>query len=146
MIKKIVLICCVLLPIFGQAQELKEEKVPSILNNKFKLKFPKAKDIEWEKIGNLYKVEFELGKSLDYKVWFDKFGKLLKNSEELLVSELPQKIRSSILTAYTNARIDEVFKVTEGLITRYEVKLRSGAKDWLVIYDEEGHPLEVKED
>lgn len=135
-----------LLPLFGQAQELPEEKVPSILNNKFKLKFPKAKDIEWEKIGNLYKVEFELGKSLDYKVWFDKFGKLLKNSEQLLADELPQKISSSIHTAYKNARIDEVFKITEGLITRYEVKIRSGLKDWVVTYDEEGHPLEVKED
>ena len=48
------------------AQDLTESQVPSVIVNNFKKEFPKASDVEWEKKGEQYNVEFEIGWGIDY--------------------------------------------------------------------------------
>lgn len=60
------------------AQNMDRRQVPSVVLNNFDLQFPKAVDVEWEKIGDPFKVDFETGRSNDHTIWYDALGDLVR--------------------------------------------------------------------
>ena len=58
---------------YAMAQDVPKSQVPAEVSNAFASKFAKAKDVEWEMEGDLYKVDFEVG-SRDHEAWIDKSG------------------------------------------------------------------------
>ena len=70
------------------AQDIPQHNVPSVILNAFSAAYPNAADIEWEKKGNIYNVEFEIGKT-EHEIWYNAEGKVLKHKTEIPLSEVP---------------------------------------------------------
>lgn len=95
--------------------------------------------MEWEKKGENYKVEFEIGYSkYDHSVWYNKEGLLVRHKEEISKKDLPESIRSVINRDYKWYWIHEAEKITEVSQTLYRVELISFSKEWDLIFDETG--------
>lgn len=138
--KKFILIALSLFSFsFVQAQGLSREQVPSVVLNNFDLQFPKAMDVEWEKKGELFKVDFETGRHTDHNVWFDASGDLVKHEKDISKSELPAAVLSRIQADFKGYNLDDIEMVTTGEGTQYEVELDAAfMQEWKVILDEKG--------
>lgn len=131
--------------VFGQ--DISRREVPSIILNNFQNTFPKAKDIEWEKKGDHYKVEFEIGFwNDDQTTWYSSEGQLLRHQEEISKKELPDLIRSTIDKDYRWYLITDVARITKEQSTHYQVELKSFTKEWKLLFDESGKILYQKPD
>ena len=124
---------------FVQAQDLSREQVPSVVLNNFDSQFPKAMDVEWEKKGDLFKVDFETDRHTDHNVWYDASGDLVKHEKDIAKSELPAAVLSLIQTDFKGYNLDDIEMVTTREGTQYEVELDAVFKqEWKVILDEKG--------
>lgn len=119
------------------AQDIRQSEVPSVVLNAFQSKFSNAADVEWEMKGDLYKVEFEIGK-FDHDLWIDKNGKVVKHKEELSKSDLPPAINDKIKAEYKDYRVDDVYKIeSDGKVT-YEVDLDGNRGDREITFAPDG--------
>lgn len=119
------------------AQDIRQSEVPSVVLNAFQSKFSNAADVEWEMKGDLYKVEFEIGK-FDHDLWIDKNGKVVKHKEELSKSDLPPAINDKIKAEYKDYRVDDVYKIeSDGKVT-YEVELDGNRGDREITFAPDG--------
>src|SRR5690554_7865816 len=87
------------------AQDIPQSEVPSVVLNTFKKEFPKAVDIEWEKKGEQFNVEFELGWSVDYEAWFSADGKLIRYTEDIPAKDLPSAVKNTITSRSEERRV-----------------------------------------
>lgn len=125
---------------FGQ--EMAESQVPSLIINNFHASFPKAYDVDWEMDGELYKTEFETGLAgTDHDTWYDKAGNLVRHKEEISKSDLPEKVLAKIKSDYTDYRIDDIKRITEGKIAIYTLELKTFTEEWKVVFDNNGNVL-----
>ncbi len=124
------------------AQDLRKSEVPSVVLNQFNSKFPKAFDVEWEKDGDLYKVEFETKWNNDHDVWFNSEGKIIKQKEELSARDLPQAIKDYINQEYKNYKVDDVDKITENNRVIYKVEVENRKREINLFFNEDGTLVE----
>jgi len=124
------------------AQDLRKSEVPSVVLNQFNSKFPKAFDVEWEKDGDLYKVEFETKWNNDHDVWFNSEGKIIKQKEELSARDLPQAIKDYINQEYKNYKVDDVDKITENNRVVYKVEVENRKREINLFFNEDGTLVE----
>ena len=122
--------------IFGQ--DIPESQVPSVILNNFKKEFPKASDIEWEKKGDLYNVEFEIGWFTDYEAWFSSDGKLTRYTQDITDADFPKAIAKTIKSQYSAYRIDDVEKIVENGVETYKVELEKGHEEMDVLFSKDG--------
>lgn len=145
--KNLILFTLLLISSFAQAQDLSKREVPSVILNNFQSAFPKASDVEWEKKGDQYKVEFEIGYwNNDQSAWYDQEGKLLRHQEEISKKDLPRKIYDQIQTEYKWFVISDIEKITSEDETLYKVELKSFTKEWKILYDETGSVIRKERD
>ncbi len=123
------------------AQDMPESQVPSVIVNNFKKEFPKAYDVEWEKKGEQYNVEFEIGAGTDYEAWFTNSGKLIKYKQEVTSTNLPQAIKNAIHSNYPGYRIDEVKKYVENGVETYKVEIEKGSEELKLRFSNDGKIL-----
>jgi len=128
------------------AQDIPASQVPSVIANKFATQFPKAKDIDWEIKGELYNVEFELGRNIDHEVWYDHKGVMVRHKEEIDKNSLPAAVTAKLGKDFKGYRIDDPEKITEGSKVIYKLELKSITKDWDIVIDSQGNILKQKED
>ena len=128
------------------AQDIPQSQVPSVILNKFKSDFPKAKDIEWELQSEMYNVEFEIGRSVDHEIWYDKSGNLIKHKEDISKNDLPSTVSAVLQKDFKGYKIDDVEKLTEGSAVTYKMELNSMNKDWDIVMDANGKILKQKAD
>lgn len=128
------------------AQDLKTNEVPANLQSTFTTAYSNATDIEWEKKGDHYKVEFEINK-LDHDIWYDAEGKVVKSKIEISESELPAAIGNAVKSKYADYMIDSIeVREQEGSKT-YEVEIEKGwFKERKLILDDSGKILSDQED
>ena len=107
------------------AQDLKMEDVPSNLMTTFSSAYANAKDIEWEKKGNDFKVEFEVNR-LDHDIWYDAQGGVIKSKIEISASALPSIITSAVKTKYPDYKIDSVEVLELNGVKSYKVEIEKG--------------------
>lgn len=129
-----------------KAQDIPSSQVPSVIANKFATQFPKAKDIDWEMKGELYNVEFELGRDIDHEIWYDKAGNIVKHKQDITERDLPAAIKSKLQKDFNGYRLDDLEKITEGSKSIYKMELKSSAKDWDIVMDASGNILKQKPD
>lgn len=122
----------------GFAQDIPQGEVPAAVMQSFNEKFPKASDIEWERKGELYEVEFVLGRFDDHEALFDASGNLTRHKGEIAKSSLPKAVADAIATKYPKYRIDDVDKITEGDRVTYKTELENGQEDFNVVFSEDG--------
>ncbi|WP_134088732.1 PepSY-like domain-containing protein [Olivibacter sp. XZL3] len=125
---------------FGQ--DIQASQVPSVVVNSFHKSFRDATDIEWERQGDLYKVEFETGLlAKDHDAWYDKGGKLIEHKEEISKATLPAKVLATLKKDFNGYRVDDVKKVTKRQGVIYIVELESNAEELKVMLDTNGGVL-----
>jgi len=115
------------------AQKNQEKNVPAVVKAAFENQFKNAKDVEWEKEGNNYEVEFEMGE-VEQSVLYDATGNLIETEVEIKVSELPSGAQDYLKAKY-KGKIKEASKITDALGTEtYEAEVKG--KD--IIFDANG--------
>ena len=138
------MMCALLLVIYSIsfAQDILERKVPSNIIQKFHKLYPKAYDVEWEKEGELYKVEFELGLlEVDHDIWFDKNAEIIRHREEIEKAELPRDVTTYLQDKFKGYRIDEMLRITEGDEIVYRVKVKSPQEVAKLVFDINGQRI-----
>ncbi len=123
------------------AQNIPQSQVPSVVINKFKAEFPKAKDVEWELKGEVYNVEFEIGWFSDYEAWFSGSGQLLKYAEEISKGDLPTAVKDAISKQFPGYRIDGAKKNVEKSVESYSVEIEKGKDERDLLFSGEGKLL-----
>ncbi|MGC1633255.1 MAG: PepSY-like domain-containing protein [Gelidibacter sp.] len=128
------------------AQDLKNSEVPSNLQSVFSKAYSNAKDIEWEKKGDHFKVEFEINR-MDHDVWYDAQGKVLKSKIKISKKELPSVVASAIKTKYPDYKIDSVEVQEQNDIKSYEIEIEKGwNEERKLVIDSSGKILRDIED
>lgn len=129
------------------AQDLMPNQVPQAVSDAFSQQFSNAKDIEWEKQGNQFEVEFETGWSRDHVAWFSEEGELVYLKEDIRNRDLPEAVQSRIASDFSDYRIDDAEKITEGEQVTFEVSLDSRRMaDIDVIISESGEIIQQSYD
>lgn len=130
--------------LLGKAQDLRKEEVPSLILNEFIRQFPRAKQVEWELERGYYQVEFKKSNGLDQEVCFNELAQVIKEKEEVKISELPVKIRERIMKEFPGYSMDELERISDGKgITGYKIELESlFQEDLKVFMDEKGQVLQ----
>ena len=108
------------------AQDLKSSEVPKSFTEGLLKVYPNATDIEWERSGTDYKVEFEVGK-MEHEIWFNRDGKMVKVEKDITSAEIPTNLKEIIKRDYPNYRIDSVESVEMDGDVTYVVELE---KSW----------------
>lgn len=126
------------------AQDVPESEVPSVILNTFKKEFPKASDVEWERQGEQYNVDFEIGFFTDFEAWFDASGKLLRQSEDISESDLPNAVKDAIKKQFDGYHIDDVEKITESNVETFLVEIEKGNDEKHLYFSNDGKIVKNK--
>jgi hypothetical protein len=124
------------------AQDIPQPEVPAAVLNTFQSKFPDAKDADWEMDGDLYKVDFEIGKR-EHDLWIDKSGIIKKHKEDFPKSKLPAAIHQKLKSDFATYTIDDADKFEEDGKVRYKIKLKSPTGEREVWLDADGSVKEA---
>jgi uncharacterized membrane protein YkoI len=107
------------------AQDLRMDEVPANLQSAFSKTYSTAKDVEWEKNGDHYNVEFEVNR-MDHDIWYDGEGNVMKSKMEIPKNQLPTKIASAVKTKYADYKIDSVEVYEQAGTKIYKVDIEKG--------------------
>jgi len=128
------------------AQDMNPSDVPANLTETFQQAHPNATDVEWEKEGDSFKVEFDIDRN-EQEIWYSADGNMAKTEKEIGESDLPQAISSAISSNYSDYKIDSVEMTEENGETTYEVELEKGWDDEKnVLFDANGKVLNEWDD
>lgn len=129
--------------LFSCAQTINPASAPAVVVNAFQQQFPKANDIEWEKKGANYEVEFEIGiKDKDHKLLIDPSGKILSHKQDIYKSELPAAVLNAIAQQFPDHKIDDVEKIEANGVTTYKMEVNRKPEEWKVLFSEDGKLLD----
>lgn len=131
------LAACLLFSGLSYSQDLVPDEVPSIVLNSFNKSFPRAVEVEWQKKGELFNVEFDL-KKRDHEVWLKKDGEIVKHEQEIKARELPEAVSTSIQEQFRGYRIEDVEKVEEGRQVSYKMELETITDEQKLVFDKNG--------
>lgn len=120
------------------AQDIPESQVPSVIVNSFKKEFPKASDVEWERQGDQYNVDFEIGWFTDYEAWFTASGKLIRYTEDISEGDLPKTVKHAIKNQYKGYRIEDAKKIIENGVETYSVEIEKGNDERDLVFSTNG--------
>lgn len=124
------------------AQEIPQSEVPSVIANRFQQDFPEAKDIEWERKGDFYEVEFEIGRpDKDHKIRYDAQANVLRHKAEITKQDLPAEIAQILDTDYPAYRIKDIKKIVDGNTTLYTLEAKTPIEEWELVFDSQGRLL-----
>lgn len=125
------------------AQDIPQSSIPSVVLNAFQQKFPQASDVEWEKKGEVYEVEFDLAFK-DHKLLIDSAGKLIKHKEEINAVDLPAAVKETIKKGFLTYKIEDTDRIeTEGLVI-YKIELENSTQEQKIYVGEDGKIIESK--
>ena len=125
----------------ASAQDVPQNQVPSVVVNAFQTNFSKAVDVEWEREGELYKCEFELGR-IDHNVWLDQSGNVTKHKEEISRDDIPAAVMQKLKSDFKDYTVDDADKIeTDGKVY-FEVELDSDKGDREVLVASDGTIME----
>lgn len=129
-----------------QAQDIPSSKVPEAVKNALMKIHSNAKGIEWEKTGESYNVEYEIGRK-DHELWISPEGEILRHKEDISSSNLPQSIKNKIKSEYKGYRIEDAEKLTVKNQVFYKIELdgRGNNSDLDLILDANGNSQDNKE-
>lgn len=105
------------------AQKLKSEAVPSAVKESVAKKYPSAKVEEWEKEGENYEAELEMGKE-ELSLLLDASGNILETETEIEIKDLPAAVTDYISKNVKGKKIKEASKIvtSNGTVT-YEAEV-----------------------
>jgi len=131
------------LSLISCAQNMSHTQVPAVVINAFQQQFPKASDVEWERKGPVYEVEFETGLSgKDHTVLIDSLGKITSHKQDITEQELPAAVLQAIKQQFNGYRLDDMESIdTNGTMT-YKTELKKKPEEWKVLFSADGKILQ----
>ncbi|MDR2475591.1 MAG: PepSY-like domain-containing protein [Bacteroidales bacterium] len=108
----------------GDDTDISSSNVPAAIIGNFNTVFPNARDIDWDYVGDVYKVDFEIN-NVDYDAWYNQNGTLLVYKFDITKASLPQNIQTAISTQFSGYRIEDAEKVVKINSTGYWVELEN---------------------
>ena len=133
--KSVIMITFIMVSLVSFAQKTKEQNVPLVVKKALLQKFPKAKEIKWDKEGKNFEASFDLN-NVDNSVLFSQDGKIVETEIEIKVSQLPKNALQYLNDNYKNQKVKEAAKiVTEKGNVIYEAEIKG--KD--LFFDENGN-------
>lgn len=90
--------------------------------------------------GNIYHVEFEIGKT-EHKIWYNAEGKVLKHKTEIPLSEVPAAVTEMLRSDFSDYKIDDIDLVEEDGKTFYVVDLDGSPSDRVLHVSPDGKVL-----
>lgn len=108
-----------------RAQDIPASSVPTAVKNALLSTHSNPRDVEWEKKGANYKVEYDIGRN-DHELWITPSGEVIKHKEGVSSSNLPMAVKNLIKTDYKAYKIDDTDKLTVGSNVLYKVELEKG--------------------
>lgn len=121
------------------SDDVAPDSVPEAVRTSLLAQFPNAVNVEWEKAGANYEVDFDID-MIDYDALMAADGTILKYKHDIQAAELPETIANALSTSYPDARIEDPEKLYEGQQLYYQVELEGGNAQKLV-YSEDGQQV-----
>ena len=125
------------------AQDIDVSNVPSVVLNSFNKNFPTATDVEWERKGELFNVEFDV-KFRDHEAWLNSKGGIVKHKKQLKAGELPVAVANTIKQNFKGYRIDDVDQYEERKQFFYKVELKNYGEERNLVFDQKGKQVDVR--
>ena len=110
-------------------QRITEAKVPSVVVNTLKTKYPTAEKADWRKSNDLYEAEIDVAKDNELTVRIDATGNLLMQKQDILQDDLLPVIQSFIDEKYSGYTIDDMHKIDNNGTIYYQVDLDARRKN-----------------
>lgn len=133
----------VAISLFACGQQISSAKVPSLVLNALKVKYPTASNIDWEMKKNLYEAEFDKD-SLEMTVTIDLSGNIKRLEHEINPGVLPLNIVAVLREKYKDYKIDEADKIEMNNKVYYEVELEGiNKKNLELVFAEDGKQAEA---
>lgn len=130
--------------LYAQHKKYTEKDMPDEVISSFQKYFPGAEvlgyDKETENGTTTYEVECISGDRKD--IQFEKDGTIIEIEEEMNISDLPEKVVTSLNNNYNSPEILKTEKVTKGNDTLFEVVIKYKKKKHEIRLDKEGNILE----
>lgn len=130
------------------AQKMPASEVPTVVKDALMKAYSNPMDVEWEKKGDNYKVEFDVGK-LEHELWISPAGDIMRHKEDVASTDLPTAIMNKLMMEYSGFTIDEVEKLTVGTRVLYKVELgkeeANTEEETILIMDENAKTYERTE-
>jgi len=119
----------------AQAQKLMSKDVPVAVKTAFNKAHTSVKDVEWNKNGNNYEVNYEAEED-EASLIFDVSGKLIETKVEISSPALPALAMQYVKKNYKEKDMNAIHKITvaNGTLT-YETEL----KGIVLIFDSKGN-------
>jgi hypothetical protein len=120
------------------SQDIKAEKVPALVQNALKLKFPDAVDIEWEKNKKFFEADYDVA-ATEYAALIDASGKILMTKKEILATELPAAISASIQQNFADYEVNDLEQIEKDGAVFYQVELEKRNKALKQVFSADGN-------
>ncbi len=121
------------------SQSIPAGKVPSLVLNSVKGKYPDASKVDWEKTKSMYEAEVQLTDSTEVTLQLDGNGKILMQKSDLAHNMLPAAVLTALQTRYKEYTIDDVELLEKDGVSYYQVELEAkGKKDLNLVLGADG--------
>jgi len=117
--------------------DLNINQVPETVITAFETEFPNATDIDYEKKGDQYEVDFEID-NIDYDALFTADGNLVKYKKDVSSADVPQAILDTIANDYPNLQIDDSELLIVDDNTYYQIELDNEPNDEHLVFNLDG--------
>ncbi|WP_205499664.1 hypothetical protein [Rufibacter psychrotolerans] len=122
---------------WGCSQRLASVQAPSLVQNAVQVKYPGVKTIDWEKQGDLYEAEFEVG-MVEHTALLDATGHILMQKQDIGVAELPQPVALALQRDYQAYQKEDLEKVEKAGQVYYQVELENPNGDLQKVFAADG--------
>lgn len=122
------------------SQETPQSEIPSVVLNAFNLEFANSTDVEWEKKGPIYEIEFEI-ENIDHEALIEETGNLIKYKKELQFAGLPEALKTFLSSNYSTNNIDDLHLLVIGENQYYQVELDGRITDAKKVFNEAGEQM-----
>ena len=132
-----ILVCITALLFVVNVAVGQESKVPAEVVEVFESTYGNAMDVDWDKKGDHYEVEFELD-GYENEITYDQSGNIIKHMAEIAVTDLPAEVRNTLNAQYQDRQIDEVEKEEQNGEVVYHIELEGRIFDDKVTISPDG--------
>lgn len=138
---KVVAVAMGLLVSISCSQQIPESEIPSVVLNTVELEFSNATNVEWEKKGTVYEVEFEINK-VEHEALIEETGTIIKYIKEIAIEELPDVLRTSLSTSEELKKVDDVHLLTIGESSYYQLEFEGTLTSSTKVYNLDGEEMQ----
>ncbi len=117
--------------------DIDPSQIPSVVQNTLKSNFPHATDIEWERYGDDFEVDFEF-KKIDHSARIDRTGTMLEYKFETAKNTLPPTIIKAMNTEYPDSNWEDPEILVRGNKRYYQLEIDGFLKDNKILLDSLG--------